>query len=345
MGQWPDFGTPPHESAFGIHAAIATDYLHGGWYPKGGAKKIVLAAKAVIENLGGHCLVSHPVGQILVNNNKAYGVRVSHKGRTEEYFAPRIISNAGAHTTFRRLVPDQCATKEKSKLDKIKTGTSAVVLFLGLTTDPRSHGFTESNYWIYRTSNHRYRDRAHDGRVPVDGAFLSFGSLRNPGQTPHTAQIICFDQQSEWARYENSQWRKRGSDYEKKKQIKAEDLLQFVEDRVPGLRSLVAYQELATPLSFRDFTGHHQGAIYGHRCDSNRLSKHTWSISTSVKNLYQSGTDVCIPGINAALMIGVMAAGKLLGVSGLPRIMFAANRASKVHLDHRRTRQLYVNST
>lgn len=325
-GQWPDFGSPPDDSAFGVHAAVAADYLDGGWYPIGGSETIVSGAVAQIEDAGGACLVSTPVREVLVRNNKAYGVEVERKGKVEVYTAPKIISNAGAYTTFAKLVPDGVAVKEKSKLAQVENGTSAVALYLGLNDDPRKHGFTDTNYWIYRRSDHRYRPHDPENPYPIEGAYLSFCSLRNPGQKRHTAQIITLSEQDEWKPFVDTQWKKRGSEYEAQKEAKTEQLLQFVEERVPGVRALIEYKELSTPLSFRDLTGHRQGAIYGQRCDSSRLSEHTWSISTSVKNFYMTGTDVCVPGINSALMIGVMTAGKLLGITGMPRIMSAANR-------------------
>ncbi|MFK8112099.1 MAG: phytoene desaturase family protein [Rubripirellula sp.] len=319
-GQWPDFGSPPDESAFGIHAAVASDFLHGGYYPIGGSQEIVESAASAIEDNGGSCLVSHPVKEILVRDNRAYGVRVERKGKSESYFAPKIISNAGARTTFSQLVPKEWAAKERVQLAKVVNGTSAVVLFLGIKDDPRDHGFDDCNYWMYKRTDHRYSQHEPGQLAPVEGAFLSFGSLRNPGQTPHTAQIVSFSQESEWAQFADTKWKKRGDEYEALKAAKTEQLLDFVESRAPGLRAIIDYAELSTPLSFRDFTGHHQGAIYGQACDPNRLSEHQWSIGTSVKNLFLTGTDVGVPGVNSGLMVGVMTAGKLMGWGGMPRI-------------------------
>ena len=98
-------------------------------------------------------------------------------------------------------------------------------------------------------------------------------------------------------------------------------MVDFVEQRLPGLRNLIDYQELSTPLTIKTFTRHRGGAIYGHECDSNRLLRDQWRIGTSVKNLYLTGTDIGVPGVNSALMAGVMAAGKLLGWFGTVRVM------------------------
>ncbi|MFO1064322.1 MAG: hypothetical protein U0892_10705 [Pirellulales bacterium] len=90
---------------------------------------------------------------------------------------------------------------------------------------------------------------------------------------------------------------------------------------MPGLRNLVEYHELATPLTVKSFTDHPGGQVYGQPCTPDRLDSKQWRIETSVKNLFLTGSDVGLPGINGAMMGGVMAAARALGPFGLMRIM------------------------
>ncbi len=323
--QWPDYGSPPDESAFGLHATVAADFFSGGYYPIGGSSEIAKHAAGVIESYGGKCLVNHPVKRIEVRDNAACGVTVTHKNRQVTFSAPMIISNAGAPTTFNRLVPPETCEMEREQVARIKGGVSAVILFVGLKQDPRNLGFDDANYWIYDRLDHDIRARLRDGKnTRFDGVFVSFGSLRNPGQEPHTAQIISFSDRSVWQRYQPSEWMKRGAEYEALKESTAKEMLEFTERFMPGFGSLVDYQELSTPLTVESFTGHAGGAIYGQACDPNRLFRDQWKIKTSLKNLYLTGSDVGTPGVNGALMAGVMTAAKLLGHFGLPRIMTRA---------------------
>lgn len=327
--QWPDFGTPPDESAFGIHATVVHDFLNGGYYPKGGSQRIADCAAEKIEEAGGKCLVSHPVSEILIRDNKACGVRVERKGKVIEFFADRVVAGCGVRTTFDKLVPKEHGKREREKLQKVANGTSALIVFLGLSSDPREHGFTDTNYWIYDRIDHRLTEPTADNPFPVDGAFLAFGSLRDPDKAKHTAQIITFSREEEWKQFAATNWKKRGDQYEESKQQRMDSLIDFVASKFPELRRLIDYAELATPLSVRDFTGHPQGAIYGPECTPERLSSQEWSISTSVKRLYLTGTDLGVPGINSALMLGVMTSGKMLGWLGMPRVMNAMAKTSK----------------
>ncbi len=157
--------------------------------------------------------------------------------------------------------------------------------------------------------------------------FLSFGSLRDPDQHHHTAQIILFDSAQRWESYADKPWKQRGSEYELAKQRLEQRLLDYVEARLPGLKDLVKYSELSTPLTVKSFTGHEGGTIYGQHCDPSRVLENSWQCSTSLPNLYLTGADVGMPGIGGAQMAGVMTAAKVLGPFGLARVMTAIYRS------------------
>lgn len=101
-------------------------------------------------------------------------------------------------------------------------------------------------------------------------------------------------------------------------------MLAFVAKYFPEFNGLVDYYELSTPLTVESFTGHAGGMIYGQVCNEDRLFRDQWKVSTSLKGLYLTGSDVGTPGINGAMMAGVMTAAKLSGPLGLPRIMTRA---------------------
>ena len=246
---------------------MASDFLNGGYYPIGGSQRIADAAAHMIEQQGGKCLVSHPVQEILIRDNQAVGVSTTHKKKRHEFYAPIVISNAGVATTFDQLVAPQWGASERLRLAAMERGTSALILYLGLNDNPRSAGFENCNYWLFQNLDHNLKPKPEE----VEGAFLSFGSLRDPQLNQHTAQIVTFSQGDEWTEFENRRWMKRGPEYLALKQRWADRMLDFVELRLPGLRALVDYQELSTPLSVTSFLGHPAGQIYGHACTINRL--------------------------------------------------------------------------
>lgn len=320
--QWPDFGAPPDKSAFGWHATVSGDFFNGGYYPIGGAKVLADSAARMIRHYGGECLVNHSATRIVVRNGRAVGVEAVNGEEHITFNAPRVISNAGGAITFGNLLPSTVPAPERKQAARIEYGPSSLILFLGLNDDPRNHGFEDVNYWMYSRLDHDAEARYREGDPDrLDGAFLSFGSLRNPGQEPHTAQIVTFTKESDWKEFSGSRWKNRGEKYESRKRDMEEQMIQYVEDRLPGFRKLISYQELSTPHTVKSFTGHKGGMIYGQLCNRNRLFRDRWNAGTSVPGLYLTGSDVGSPGVNGALFGGLMSAGKVMGLLGFPRIM------------------------
>jgi all-trans-retinol 13,14-reductase len=85
----------------------------GAHYPVGGASEFAFNIIPVVERAGGTVLCRANIEKILHNGKKVTGVRV-RKGTTDLTYdikAPIIISSAGLHNTFKRLLPQEVANK------------------------------------------------------------------------------------------------------------------------------------------------------------------------------------------------------------------------------------------
>ena len=328
--QWVDYGLPPGRSAFVTHAVIVSHYLEGAWYPGGGAGEIPKAASSVIRAAGGELLAGHEVTKIIVENGRAVGVEVQPKKGKEqprlEFRAPVIISDAGAWNTFTRLLPGE-TLPFRAELETPPEGLEAVELFLGLKRNPRELGVRGENYWIFSSFDHDQmcagRNEMLQGRVPM--AYLSFPSLKDPRATSHTAEIVAPFSYRALEAFREEPWRRRGTDYQSAKGLITQALLDLVEKHHPGFRDLVAYAELATPLSFEYFTAAPSGTIYGYPATPDRFRKTWLRPKTPIRNLYLTGTDAAVLGVMGALMGGVATASTLLGPAGFLEIMRAAS--------------------
>jgi len=331
--QWADYGLPPGRSAFVIHAMIVSHYLNGAWYPAGGAGEIPKAASSVIREAGGELLVGHEVTKIILEGGRAVGVEVQPRKGTDqpplEYRAPVVVSDAGAWNTFTRLLPSE-AVPFRAELETPPEGLEAVELFLGLKRDPRELGFEGENYWIFSSFDHEQmcagRDDLLNGRVPM--AYLSFPSLKDPRAQSHTAEIVAPFSFRTLEAFRKEPWRRRGTDYESAKVRITQALLDIVEQQHPGFRDLVAYAELATPLTFEHFTGMPSGTVYGYPATPDKFRKTWLTPKTPIRNLYLTGTDAAVLGVIGALMGGVATASTLLGPAGFLEIMRAASAFS-----------------
>ncbi|GAB6041572.1 phytoene desaturase family protein [Endothiovibrio diazotrophicus] len=335
VSQWGDYGLPPARSAFLTHAQIASHFLHGAWYPVGGAGRLAQAIVPLIEAAGGRLQTHTAVERIVVEGGTVRGVeawRFRRSGALEERWqAPRVISAAGAHATYHRLLADQPLERERREAEALAADAgSAVTLYLGLNDDPARHGFSGENHWLYSGLDH---DRAFaDGDALLRGeaayGFLSFPSVKDPEAGAPTAEVVAICPWQPFARWAEHPWRHRGEAYQALKERIAEGLLDLVERHFPGFRRLVAYRELSTPLTLADFTGHHHGGFYGLPGTPARYRSPIIGPHTPVRGCYLAGTDAAAHGIAGAMMGGVMAVAAGQGMTGFPRLMERMMRES-----------------
>ena len=67
-------GTIPKDAPFIMQSLLLNHFMHGGYYPSGGASEIAFHTVPVIRRAGGNVLVRAPVTEILVDHSgKAIG--------------------------------------------------------------------------------------------------------------------------------------------------------------------------------------------------------------------------------------------------------------------------------
>jgi all-trans-retinol 13,14-reductase len=318
-GQWFDFGLPPGQSSFGIHAIIAQHYLEGACYPAGGASRIAAAIVPVIERAGGLVLLNAEVDQIVVEKSRAVGVRFAD-GRVVR--AATVISGAGASNTFGRLLPAQVAEQYRfpEKLRQIGPSLSHINLYVGLRQSDAELGLAKTNLWIYPTADHDRNLAAYlaDPAVPLPLVYISFPSAKDPTFAERypgrsTLQLIA-PARYDWFRdWENAPWKRRGESYEQLKQSLAERLLEKLYEHVPQVRGKVDHAELSTPLSTRHFAGYSQGEPYGLAHTPARFDQRFLKPRTPISGLFLTGQDIAVCGIGGGLVSGALTASSILG--------------------------------
>lgn len=324
LSQWGNYGLPPAQASFIIHAAVVQHYFHGGYYPLGGSHKIFESITPFLEKTQSTVLTSHEATEIVIENGRALGVKarpLRGENTAERLFrGKKIISDAGAYNTYMRLLgKEPVAFREKLEaFYRTHPVTSNVTLYLGLKSDPRALGFGGENHWIYTSYDHDENfargQNWVEKQTPV-GAYLSFPSLKNAEAKDHTAEIIAFADYDFFARWSAQPWRKRDEEYRMLKDRITESLLEFIEERYPGFRALVEYSELSTPITTEYFASHPRGSIYGVACTPERFvaAEAPWCNPVSpFENLYLTGADVSSPGIAGAMM------GAIATLSNLP---------------------------
>ena len=298
-GQFGDYGLPPAESSFLIHAMIASHHLDGGYYPVGGSGVFVDTIVPGIQAAGGCLLINAEVAGIVVEDNAAVGVKMKRDGATIR--APVVVSDAGVVNTFARLLPQDAARRHglSQALATVQPSVAHLCLYVGLRESARSLRLPRHNIWLYPHEDHERRFAAAGSgpETPLAAVFISFPSAkdpdferRHPGRA--TIDVVAI---APFAGFER--WRDK-----------------------------VDYHELSTPLTTRHFCSYGQGEIYGIEHSPQRFRQRILRPATPIRGLYLTGQDIVTCGVGGALMAGVLAASSILRRNLLAAIRQGAPR-------------------
>lgn len=319
-GQWGDYGMPPAEATFLMHASVAKHYFDGGCYPVGGSWKMADTIVPVIRAGGGEVFTYAEVESIVVEQGRARGVRMAD-GKVIR--ADAIVSNAGARNTFEKLLPEAERLRHgyPDKLKTVRPSASHICLYAGFKGTAESLGLPRTNLWIYPSARHEEnlaRFEA-DQSAPLPLVYVSFPSAKDPDwpkQYPDksTVEVISLGPYEWFEQWRDSTWNQRGEDYEAFKAGLSERLLEVLFQHMPQLRDALDYHELSTPLSTEWFNFYDRGEIYGLDHDPDRFRQRWLHPITPVKGLFLTGQDVVTAGVGGALMGGVLTTGAMLGL-------------------------------
>jgi all-trans-retinol 13,14-reductase len=267
--QWADYGLPPGQSSFGVHAAVANHYLEGAMYPVGGAARIAETIAPAIERNGGQIVSSAEVAEIVLEGGRAAGVRMAD-GRVLR--APLVVSDAGVRNTFERLVHNKGAGFDaaRAEIAAAKPSMAHLSLYVGVKQTAEELGLCGTNLWVVPGPDHdgNLKRFESDPEAPFPVIFISFPSAkdpefarRHPGHA--TLEVVAPAPYGWFAKWEDSRWKRRGADYDEFKQALARRMQCELERLVPAVSGKVDYAELSTPLTTRHFMNYERGEAYG----------------------------------------------------------------------------------
>jgi all-trans-retinol 13,14-reductase len=319
-GQYGDYGLPPKQSSFAMHASLVRHYFSGGFFPIGGSSQIVETIAPVLERLGSTILISAEVDEVLIENNTAVGVKMKDG---KEFKAKNIISNAGFHTTYNTLLPIATVQKHQlqQQLSKVKHSVAHACLYIGLNGSPEELQLPKANYWLYPdklSHDEAVENYLKDHSEPLPVVYISFPAAKDPDWNNRypgksTIDIITLVPYETFADWDGKRWKKRGEEYEALKESIAQRLLEVLYEKEPQLKGKVDYYELSSPLTTKHFVNYEKGELYGLEHTSARFEQKFLRPRTPIKNFYLTGQDIATAGIGGAAFAGLLTAATITG--------------------------------
>jgi all-trans-retinol 13,14-reductase len=317
-GQYGDYGMPPAESSFAMHATLMRHYFAGGNYPVGGASSFAKTIGKVILDNGGKMFIRAGVKELIVKDNKAIGV-LMEDGRS--VYADKVVSNAGILNTYKNFIPKEVFKKHhlSEQLEALDSSTAHICLYIGIKESPEQLDLGTTNLWIYPHADHdkAIADFLNDINAPLPVVYISFPSGKDPEWTANfpgrsTVEIITCMPYKWFEKWEDERWQKRGEEYEAFKEQMSQRLLAHLYEQKPQLKGKIDYYELSTPISTKHFTSYEKGEIYGINHGPKRFRLDFLRAPTPIKNFYLCGQDIVTVGIGGAAFSGILTASAIL---------------------------------
>ena len=305
--RWPDYGAPPGQAPFVVHALVTGTYNAGSYYPVGGPSRFAQTLVPVIEAAGGEVWLQADVKRIITEEGRACGVEFERHGERRQEQARHVISDMGVANTVACLDASAAAAWQGA-IRTLVPGISYLSLFVGFEGDIAAAGAGSANHWICESE-----DIGTVWRSPADedapGLFVAFPSLKDPTSPGNpTAEVVAVVDTAAFAPWLALPDDQRPEEYQAFKAWVEERMLAQFLRQFPALKPMLRFHELSTPVTQHRYVRSPDGAMYGIEMTAERLTSPALHVRTPLPGLLLAGQDVTSPGVPGAFMGGLMAA-------------------------------------
>jgi phytoene dehydrogenase-like protein len=248
-------GLPADSTSAAEVAFMFADWYRPGVvldYPVGGSGALVDALVRGLERHGGQLMLNAHVEQVLVENDRAVGVRL--RGGKQIRSRRAVVSNASVWDTL-KLLPEEAVPKRfRAKREATPECDSFMHLHLGID----AQGLPPNLACHYIVVN----DWEKGVTAPQNVVLVSIPSLLDPSLAPpgkHTIHVYTPGNEPYdlWEGLDH-----RSEAYARQKQARAEVMWQALERIIPDMRLRCDVTLVGTPLTHERFLRRHRGS-YG----------------------------------------------------------------------------------
>lgn len=258
--------------------ALALGHMKSAGFPEGGALKLSQTIEHHLRELKGEISYNSRVDKILVEENRAKGVRLENGS---EHRADTVISAAdGRATIFHMLDGKYVNAKIRGYYDRLPIGPSTLLIAFGV-----NRTFTDIPHTAIGT--------IYPLREPVIIAGKEIEWLRPmiynfdesfapPGKT--VVRVVLGSDYEFWKAL-----KKNPAGYKAEKERVARTLIAALEQRFPGFSNQVEMWDVATPLTFERYTGNWKGSAIGWDCTAGTFFMPMSKTLPGLDNFFMAG--------------------------------------------------------
>lgn len=276
------------------YGIVFGNFMSEGVYTFLGGTDLMLGMmRDELRRNGVELLTGVPVTKVLVDSGRVSGAVVG--GRNVACKA--VVSNASLfRTAFELAGRDLLGEEYARSLDSVRPSTSSCQVYLGIK---RGEKLPYIGDLVFDSTYPEYDSDALCAPRITSRTFSVYYPEIRPGSDEYSIVASMNARFQDWEGLSPEE-------YAAAKDALVEDAFASVERYVPGIRSIVDYTCAATPLTFRRYTGHVQGATFGTKFEGLRFSQ---ELPRQVPGLFHTGSvGIIMSGWLGAANYGVIVA-------------------------------------
>ena len=299
-------GRTPKHAPFAFHSANLYHYRNGAYYPVGGPGQIAECIVPIIEQHGGQLAVGTAVERILIEDDRAVGVKLQNG---EEVYSKRVISDASAWTTWTQLVEPEIAVRHgyAKRLEQLQPSPAHLYLFLGYDEAlelPKEIIWQMPEYAGVERYDLSQADELYKSQMKFEGmgGYVLSPSARDPlyaQRYPGKSTVIALaEAPANWVTRARADKRFEAE----LKEAVTENLTKIVHRHMPQLKGKTpAFSLAGVPMGCNPRAWH--GCSLGLEPSGDRFVKHTHWLrpQTKIAGLYLTGQDAFSAGFAGSM--------------------------------------------
>lgn len=294
-----------------VHALIYNHYIDGAYRFEDGTNHVTNQLIKTLESHGGKLFTQQEVTQFNFDgkNIKSVITKDSH-----EFFAKQFISGIHPQNTLRMIDPEKVRKTYRNRINNIQNTISSFTLYVILKD--KTVPYMNHNQYIYPTGE-VWKSTEYDAATWPEGCALYPLADRRDEKYTRGLSVLTMMPFSEFEKWSDTRVGMRGKDYEELKEEKAQQLISFLKKHMPVIGNNIESYYVSTPLTYRDYTGTPNGAIYGIERDSRRPLESFIFPKTKIPNLLFTGQNVMLHGMLGVSMGSLLTCSELIDINSV----------------------------
>lgn len=304
----PLYAGEQFKTPFTTHALIADFYHQSAYRIVGGSDVVSSSLRKTIEKYGGSVILRKKVIKIGCDDRLARYVECADGTR---YDADVVISDIHPAVTIDMVAGNLIRPAYRRRLEAMDNTVGVFTVYLKFKKD--SVPYMNHNLYVYRTDDVWSCADYDEASWPRFMLYMHFCHKLQPTYA-ETAEILTYMRYDDVRQWENTTVGHREDAYEAFKRRKAERIIALIEAECPELKGNIETYYTSTPLTYRDYTGTPEGAMYGiARNVKDNLAGHL-SARTRIPNLLLTGQSITLHGMLGVLAGSIVTCSQLLSL-------------------------------